>query len=202
MIFIAIPEGWEFVRGESTGRMARAVSDSSALDFERAISSSMDIIRRSASAGCGVEVADEARIEEHDHLTNKEGQKIDLQLIVKEWLRNRRSGISPRNPFEKTLKDTSTGVTVILYMRKPPDTGAEFLRYLPSNNGKEPTKVAPDMVVGRSMQSKYASTGYTGILWHKYPEAPLRVERREELEEKSRRQREARRHLGPSPFAT
>ncbi len=115
---------------------------------------------------------------------------IVLQDLIKDALKSHRRG---GNII--TLKEFT------IYLKTPPNTDDSFLTYTPNHNGKHPTDVTPQVVVGKNVQ-KYNPAAHTkyGSFWHGALHLP--PEKRLLVEQKMLAQKEDRQHIGDSPKAT
>lgn len=116
---------------------------------------------------------------------------IDLQQIVKNALQHRRKS-----------NDLYTENGVTIYYKRPPYDANTYLKYEPQNNGKYPATKC-ELVCGQKQkpynpatQTSHAASSF----W--YQHLPMSSERRKEIVEKQREQRDNRRHDGDSPLAT
>lgn len=118
------------------------------------------------------------------------GTVIELQDLVKDALRN---NTGRKNHID--LKEFT------IYLNTPPKTDDFFLAYIPNHNGKYPTAVEPEIVIGKSAQ-KYDPKHHTkyGSFWYKH--MYLTAKQESEIEDKMLEQRENRRHIGSNPNAT
>ncbi|MCW8397597.1 permease [Legionella sp. PATHC038] len=119
----------------------------------------------------------------------EDGSIIELQDLIKEALQN------TKRKSEINLK------AFTIYLKKPPATEDSFLSYTPNHNGKYPTDVEPEIVIGKNVQ-KYnpaAQTKY-GSFWHR--QLFLTTDKQSEITAKMEAQKQDRRHVGDSPKAT
>ncbi|KTC79405.1 hypothetical protein [Legionella cherrii] len=119
----------------------------------------------------------------------EDGSIIELQDLIKSALQNmgRKSHI--------TLE------AFTIYLKTPPNTEDYFLAYTPNHNGKYPTEVEPEVVMGKNVQ-KYNPGAHTkyGSFWHS--ELYLKAEKKLQVAEKMLEQKENRQHVGDSPNPT
>ena len=134
-------------------------------------------------------------VDNKDLLVDESGRQIDIQDIIKTYLRTR----NRHHPSLNVQDESTYGVKVTLYFRWPPNTNSQFLMYKPNNNGKlasEHTKI----IIGHDKQIKHTTFSHIESLWYK--QVPLTQEKYERFKEKYEQQKADRRHYGDSPKAT
>jgi hypothetical protein len=138
---------------------------------------------------------------EFDVLVNNSAEDIKhilLQHLIKECLRNKKRHT---DSFTFDPKETHNE-TITVYFKRPPNTEASFIQYVPNQNGKIKSE-NPCIVKGFEAQGiKLAHT--VGLLWFQIPTNKERLtsERFAEIEQHSAEQKENRRHTGNSPLPT
>lgn len=123
-----------------------------------------------------------------------EARQIDLQAIIKEYLRTHKRGERSR-----TVQGPAThGVPIILSLK--PIAAISVLKYEPMNNGRYPAISAEidGKVIAKSASLKPRPA--FGSVW--YQHAFLSPARMAEVKDKAEEQRDNRRHWGQSPLAT
>jgi len=131
----------------------------------------------------------------HDYFIDPTGKKpkIDLQTLLKNALQNNtKKEVEKRggNKFVISLNEFT------IYLKNPPRDENDYLKYIPNNNGKNPTASTPEIVKGFL---EYKPSYRSGLWFH---HVPLSAEKLEQVLEKREEQRHNRRHVGDSPLPT
>jgi hypothetical protein len=131
------------------------------------------------------QITDKEANHTQDILIDDSGNKIDLQEMVKDFL---------RDPKAYEAKKPSPEKLTILF--KPPiPMDDSYLLYEPNRNGKLPT-IQPVKLGSEHKQSSAVSTRY-GEFWHQ--KVPMSAEKRQEVLKAQDEQRQNRRKSGDSP---